>query len=89
LEGFHQLQGRGVPEITSPIPGDDSTFQSFRATANVKDQDGRPIAPGASFGNPFQRVAWFKGNMVPKWRDWRKGHERIIVQDLLNGDYSE
>jgi hypothetical protein len=63
-----------IQTIYSPMPDDPSDFQSF--------------APNASFGNPFQRYAWFKGKMVPAWRNvFRPANDKIDVQKLLRGEY--
>ena len=54
-----------VPNLASPIPGDDGTFQSFRDVAGVTDENGRPIAPDAR-GN-----RWATHFMWAKWTVWK------------------
>lgn len=72
-----------VVTLASPVPGDTSTFQSYR-------QAGDPDAPpDASFGSAAARYAWFYNRMLPAWQVWRATHGAIDLQKLLNGGYKE
>ncbi len=65
-----------VPPITSPIPGDDSTFQE--------------VAGDASFLSSAWKVKWFTDEMVPAWKKWRLEHPGDIdVPTLLRGGYKK
>ncbi len=77
-----------IPALTSPIPGDDSTFQSFRATTNVKDQDGNPIASNVSVGDFNARWAWIIQKQLPVYQNtWSVANPTIDVRKLLSGGY--
>ena len=64
--------------LQSPYPGDPSTFQ---------DDDVSP--PGASFGNPYLRFAWFNKKMVPAYKLWRTTNPVIDINTLLSGGYKK
>mgnify|MGYP001139180556 CR=1 FL=1 len=76
-----------VPPLSSPIPGDDSTFQSFRATAGVKDEDDKPIAPDIGIGNFAARWAWIMQKQYPVYQAWSNANQTIIIKKLLSGGY--
>ena len=59
--------------IESPMPGDNSRFQTF--------------LPGTSFGNGWARFRWFEAKMVPAWQTWRKTNNGIVLKTLFNGGY--
>ena len=76
-----------IPAISSPIPGDDSTFQTFRAQAGVKDQNGDPIAPDVSLGNFNARWAWIMQKQLPTYKPWSVTNPLIDIPKLLSGGY--
>lgn len=87
-------------DLTSPIPGDDSTFQQYcEIDPFVPDDlsfgDGRTFGDpnGGPFARGTARYLWFKNRMVPAWKDggdsWRKLNGLIDVNKLLNGGYKE
>lgn len=86
-KAFTNTQIPGIPALTSPIPGDNSTFQTFRATANVKDQNGNPIASDVSIGDFNARWAWIMQNQMPAYMTWSAAHPEIDPDTLLRGGY--
>mgnify|MGYP001031795084 CR=1 FL=1 len=76
-----------VPPLSSPIPGDDSTFQSFRAKAGVMDEDDKPIAPDVSIGDFNARWAWIVQEQLKYYRPWSDAHQIIDIKMLLSGGY--
>ena len=79
--------GLAVSSSIPPIPGDDSTFQSFRSMPNLKDQNGAPIAPGVSVGDFNARWAWIIQKQLPAYQRWSAANPAIDVRTLLAGGY--
>ncbi|MDZ4736810.1 MAG: hypothetical protein SGJ07_10740, partial [Rhodospirillaceae bacterium] len=69
--------------ISSPFPGDESTFQDYRA-----NPDGPAIPSTSTFYDVEARMTWILSRM-PKWREgWRATHDFIEIPTLLKGDYN-
>ncbi len=68
--------------MPSPIPGDDSTFQSFC------DED-PDVADDASIGDFNARWAWITQEQLPAYKVWSAANQEIDVPWLLNGGYKE
>ena len=64
----------GVGKITSPIPGDTSTFQD--------------LYPGASFADGWRKYTWTVLVMVPAFQRWQQTNPSIDTGKLLNGGYA-
>ena len=71
-----------VPYITSPIPGDTSTFQSFRA-----DPDAADVPDDASIGDFGARWAWIVRRQLPAYQTWSAANPTIDIPKLLRGGY--
>jgi len=66
--------------MPSPIPGDDSVFQTFR------NED--PAVPdNASIGDFSARWAWITSKQLPAIKVWCAANPNVDIQTLLNGGY--
>jgi hypothetical protein len=72
--------------ISSPFPGDTSTFQDYR----VNPDGNHPRIPDdATFDQVEHRLTWIRSR-IPKYRDgWRASYDYIEIPKLLNGDYNK
>jgi hypothetical protein len=70
--------------ISSPFPGDTSTFQDYRVNP---DGNNPRIPADATFDQVEHRLTWIRSR-IPKWRGgWRARYDSIDIPKLLNGDY--
>jgi len=76
-----------IPALTSPIPGDPSSFQTFRATPGVVDEDGRPISSTVGINDFNARWAWIIQRQMPAYKTWSNATPQIDVKLLLKGGY--
>ena len=72
--------------ISSPFPGDASTFQDYR----VNPDGSNPRIPAeATFDQVEHRLTWIRSR-IPKYRGgWRATHDSFVIATLLNGDYNK
>jgi len=71
--------------ISSPFPGDTSTFQDYRVNP---DGNNPRIPADATFDQVENRLTWIRSR-IPKYRaGWRATHDSIDIPKLLNGDYN-
>jgi hypothetical protein len=71
-----------IPSLTSPIPGDDSTFQTFREAADAAD-----VPDDASIGDFAARWAWIVRRQLPAYQTWSAANSVIDIKKLLSGGY--
>ena len=72
----------GIPSLTSPIPGDTDTFQTFR-----RKDDAADIPDDASIGDFDARWAWIIRRQLPAYRPWSDANPAIDIPKLLRGGY--
>ncbi len=85
LPYWHNLTNHAnpfVPSMPSPIPGDNTTFQSFRAADPNVTND-------ASIGEFEARWAWITRKQLPAYKVWSDANQAIDVAWLLNGEYKK
>ncbi len=72
--------------ISSPFPGDTSTFQDYRVNP---DGNNPRIPADATFDQVEHRLTWIRSR-IPKYRGgWRATYDYIEITKLLNGDYNK
>ncbi|AMV40931.1 fibronectin type III domain-containing protein [Planctomyces sp. SH-PL62] len=60
--------------IRSPLPGDNTTFQG--------------LFPNSSFGDGYNRYAFFNLHLVDRWKTWRKANPtKLDLQKVYSGGY--
>jgi hypothetical protein len=71
--------------ISSPFPGDTSTFQDYRVNP---DGNNPRIPADATFDQVEHRLTWIRSR-IRKYRDgWRAMYDSFEIPMLLNGDYN-
>jgi len=68
--------------ISSPIPGDDSVFQTSRGRFPN-------MPPGASIGDFAARWSWIEFQQLPAYVAWSGANPAIDVNKLLNNGYKK
>jgi hypothetical protein len=69
--------------MTTPIPGNYSSFQAYRSEDPTVPDD-------ASFSEVNARLAWFDAKLLPAWKVWRAANPgEIVVSRLLRGGYHQ
>jgi len=75
-----------VAMISSPFPGDTSTFQDYRVNP---DGNNPRIPADATFDQVEHRLTWIRSR-IPEYRGgWRAMYDYIEITKLLNGDYNK
>jgi len=78
---YAPLYGYLAP-ISSPIPGDDSVFQTSRGRFPN-------LPPGASIGDFGARWSWIEFQQLPAYMAWSGANPAIDVNKLLNNGYKK
>jgi len=72
--------GSYLAPMPSPIPGDDSVFQTFRT-------EDPSVPDDASIGNFDARWAWITSKQLPAIKTWSDANQQLDVARLLVGGY--